>query len=241
MEVVAAVDPRAAGRDRRPTPAATRSPYDADLAAAIAGDEPRRDGRLHATRRRWPTTCAIALAAGVDCVVGTTGVSHRDATRSSRPQAPGGHRAVRRAELRDRRRAHDALRRSTAARYMPARRDHRAAPRPEGSTRRRAPPCAPRSSSPRRARGARASPGRDTEVAEGARGARRRRRARALGPAARASSRTRRSLFGGQGQTLTIRHDSIDRTSFMPGVVLAVREVGELSGLVVGLENLMGL
>ena len=47
-------------------------------------------------------------------------------------------------------------------------------------------------------------------------------------------------LFGGQGQTLTIRHDSIDRTSFMPGVVLAVRQVGARSGLVVGLEKLMG-
>jgi 4-hydroxy-tetrahydrodipicolinate reductase len=47
-------------------------------------------------------------------------------------------------------------------------------------------------------------------------------------------------LFGGQGQTLTIRHDSIDRTSFMPGVVLAVREVGARSGLIVGLEQLMG-
>ncbi len=46
-------------------------------------------------------------------------------------------------------------------------------------------------------------------------------------------------VFGGQGQTLTIRHDSIDRTSFMPGVVLAVREVGERSGLIVGLEHLM--
>ena len=47
-------------------------------------------------------------------------------------------------------------------------------------------------------------------------------------------------LFGGQGQTLTIRHDSIDRTSFMPGVVLAVREVGAHSGLIIGLENFMG-
>jgi 4-hydroxy-tetrahydrodipicolinate reductase len=47
-------------------------------------------------------------------------------------------------------------------------------------------------------------------------------------------------LFGGQGQTLTIRHDSIDRTSFMPGVVLAVRQVGSREGLVIGLENLMG-
>jgi 4-hydroxy-tetrahydrodipicolinate reductase len=47
-------------------------------------------------------------------------------------------------------------------------------------------------------------------------------------------------VFGGQGQTLTIRHDSIDRTSFMPGVVLAVREVGTHDGLVIGLEKLMG-
>lgn len=47
-------------------------------------------------------------------------------------------------------------------------------------------------------------------------------------------------VFGGQGQTLTIRHDSIDRTSFMPGVVLACREVSSRSGLIVGLEKLMG-
>lgn len=46
-------------------------------------------------------------------------------------------------------------------------------------------------------------------------------------------------IFGGQGQTLTIRHDSIDRTSFVPGVLLAVREVSNRSGLVVGLEQLM--
>ena len=48
-------------------------------------------------------------------------------------------------------------------------------------------------------------------------------------------------IFGGQGQTLSIRHDSIDRTSFMPGVLLAVRKVGELNGLVVGLEHLLGI
>lgn len=46
-------------------------------------------------------------------------------------------------------------------------------------------------------------------------------------------------IFGDQGQTLTIRHDSIDRTSFMPGVVLACKKVPELSGLVVGLEHLL--
>ncbi|MDQ2622474.1 MAG: 4-hydroxy-tetrahydrodipicolinate reductase [Actinomycetota bacterium] len=47
-------------------------------------------------------------------------------------------------------------------------------------------------------------------------------------------------LFGGQGQTLSIRHDSIDRSSFMPGVVLAVRKVGQLEDrFTVGLEKLL--
>jgi 4-hydroxy-tetrahydrodipicolinate reductase len=47
-------------------------------------------------------------------------------------------------------------------------------------------------------------------------------------------------IFGGPGQTLTIRHDSIDRSSFMPGVLLAVRRVGELpERFTVGLERLL--
>ena len=46
-------------------------------------------------------------------------------------------------------------------------------------------------------------------------------------------------IFGGTGQTLSLRHDSLDRTSFMPGVLLACREVGGLDGLVVGLEHLL--
>ena len=47
-------------------------------------------------------------------------------------------------------------------------------------------------------------------------------------------------IFGGQGQTLSIRHDSTDRTSFMPGVLLAVRKVRDLpQRFVVGLENLL--
>ena len=48
-------------------------------------------------------------------------------------------------------------------------------------------------------------------------------------------------IFGSPGQTLTIRHDSIDRTSYMPGVLLAIREVGKRSGLIIGLENFLGL
>jgi 4-hydroxy-tetrahydrodipicolinate reductase len=47
-------------------------------------------------------------------------------------------------------------------------------------------------------------------------------------------------IFGGEGQTLSLRHDSIDRHSFMPGVLLAVRKVGELPDrFTVGLEKLL--
>ncbi|MFV0523851.1 MAG: 4-hydroxy-tetrahydrodipicolinate reductase [Acidimicrobiales bacterium] len=46
-------------------------------------------------------------------------------------------------------------------------------------------------------------------------------------------------VLGAVGQTLTLRHDSFDRESFMPGVVLAVRRVPELSGLTVGLDQVL--
>jgi 4-hydroxy-tetrahydrodipicolinate reductase len=48
-------------------------------------------------------------------------------------------------------------------------------------------------------------------------------------------------IFGAQGETLTIRHDSLDRSSFMPGVLLGVRGVASRPGLTVGLEPLIGL
>lgn len=82
------------------------------------------------------------------------------------------------------------------------------------------------------------SPGRETEVAEGARGA-------LVEDVTIHSVRLpglvahQEVLFGGQGQTLSIRHDSIDRTGFMPGVLLAIRGVMGRSGLVFGLEQLM--
>lgn len=46
-------------------------------------------------------------------------------------------------------------------------------------------------------------------------------------------------IFGGQGQTLKIRHDTTDRTSFMPGVIIAVKEVINNKGLTYGLEKLL--
>lgn len=48
-------------------------------------------------------------------------------------------------------------------------------------------------------------------------------------------------LFGNLGETLTIRHDSLDRVSFMPGVVAAVKAVGDRPGLTVGIESLLGI
>jgi 4-hydroxy-tetrahydrodipicolinate reductase len=80
-----------------------------------------------------------------------------------------------------------------------------------------------------------------TEVVKGARGA--------VGPGGiRMHSVRLRGLvahheviLGAAGQTLTIRHDSYDRTSFMPGVLLAVKSVAERPGLTLGLDSLLGL
>jgi 4-hydroxy-tetrahydrodipicolinate reductase len=48
-------------------------------------------------------------------------------------------------------------------------------------------------------------------------------------------------IFGTTGQSLTIRHDSYDRTSFMPGVLLAIKAVGGRPGLTVGLDAVLGI
>lgn len=85
-----------------------------------------------------------------------------------------------------------------------------------------------------------AAPGRETEIdgAEGARGALIDgvpvHSVRSMGYVA-----SQEVVFGSMGQTLTIRHDSWDRTSYMPGVLLGIRSVGKREGLIVGLENFM--
>jgi 4-hydroxy-tetrahydrodipicolinate reductase len=48
-------------------------------------------------------------------------------------------------------------------------------------------------------------------------------------------------LLGTTGQSLSIRHDTYDRSSFMPGVLLAIRRVGEIPGLTIGLDPMLGL
>lgn len=85
-----------------------------------------------------------------------------------------------------------------------------------------------------------AAPGKDTEVegAQGARGALVQgvpvHAVRSMGYVA-----SQEVIFGSLGQTLTIRHDSWDRDSYMPGVLLGIRSVARREGLIVGLENFM--
>ena len=46
-------------------------------------------------------------------------------------------------------------------------------------------------------------------------------------------------MFGAPGETYTLRHDTIDRSAYMPGVLLSVRQVRTLAGLIYGLERLL--
>jgi 4-hydroxy-tetrahydrodipicolinate reductase len=48
-------------------------------------------------------------------------------------------------------------------------------------------------------------------------------------------------IFGGVGETLTIRHDSLDRQSFMPGVLLGIKRISSAPGLTIGLEHFLDL
>ena len=173
---------------------------------------------------------AWAIEHGIHVVVGTTGFEVDDAWRDA------GVGVVDRAELRDRRRAADAVRGAGGA--SPAvRRGDRAPPRPEGRRAQRHGACSRRDGSlPRAARRRRRPPA--TSAHPGARGADvdgvRVHSVRLPGLVAHEEV-----LFGGQGQTLTIRHDSTDRTSFMPGVLLAIKTVGGRPGLTVGIDELL--
>jgi 4-hydroxy-tetrahydrodipicolinate reductase len=233
MRVAAAVDPGAAGAVLDDGAGGTVTVTD-DLAAALAGEGTRVlvDFTVPAVVEG---NVRAAAAAGVHCVVGTTGVSvdHWSQIAASAPSdvcifvapnfAIGAVLMMRFAEM--------------AAHYMPyaeiveLHHDHKI-DAPSGTsihTARRI--AAARASAP-------AVPGRDTEVVAGARGAWVEgvpvHSVRLPGLVAH-----QEVLFGGEGQTLTLRHDSIDRTSFMPGVVMAVRGVVLRTGLVVGLEELM--
>jgi 4-hydroxy-tetrahydrodipicolinate reductase len=235
MHVVAAVDPSQPGTviDDGAGGSVTVS-GDLDSALAGAGERVLVDFTVASAAE---VTVARALAAGVHCVVGTTGVPD-DRWRELAAGAPegvclfvapnfavGAVLMMRFAE--------------TAARYMPHAEiielhHDRKLDAPSGTAMR----TAHLISGARE--GVPAAPGRETEVAAGARGA-------LVDGVTVHSVRLpglvahQEVVFGGVGQTLTVRHDSIDRTSFMPGVVLAIREAPKRRGLVIGLEELMGL
>lgn len=233
MRIVAAVDTGWAGKTIDDG-TGTEIPCVEDLAAAIELANP--DVMVDFTHPSVvESNLRIALTAGIDCVVGTTGLSEGQlrALVSDAPEdtclfvapnfAIGAVLMMRFA--------------ATAAHYMPhveiiELHHDKKADAPSGTALRTASliaeqrPFVPD------------APGRETEIAEGARGA-------LVDDVTIHSVRLpglvahQEVLFGGQGQTLSIRHDSIDRTSFMPGVVLAVREVGTRTGLIIGLENVM--
>ncbi|NTW27860.1 MAG: 4-hydroxy-tetrahydrodipicolinate reductase [Coriobacteriia bacterium] len=236
MTVVAAVDPNVAGC-LIPTSDGEHVECRGNLTDAIAATRP--DVMIDFTHPSVVEgNIRTALAAGVDCVIGTTGLSE-GALADLAAHAPAGAclffapnfaiGAVLMMEF-----ARKAARFMPHAEIIELHHDQKA-DAPSGTALRTARLIAEaREYVP-------VTPGRETEGPgmEGARGA-------VVADVHVHSVRLpglvahQEVLFGGQGQTLSIRHDSIDRTSFMPGVLLAVRRVGGLSGLVVGLDRLMG-
>lgn len=182
-------------------------------------------------------TLAVALPAGVDCVVGTTGMSNDTLDQLAASAAEGAclfyapnftTGAVLMMEFA-----------KAASPYFPEaevielhhcnKKDA-----PSGTAKRTAEIIAAARDF------ASTAPGKETEIegAEGARGALVDgvpvHSVRSMGYVA-----SQEVIFGSMGQSLTIRHDSWDRTSYMPGVLLGIRSVGSRSGLIVGLENFM--
>ncbi|MFA5843579.1 MAG: 4-hydroxy-tetrahydrodipicolinate reductase [Coriobacteriia bacterium] len=232
MTVVAAVDPARAGTTVEDGHGGAVEVL-GDLSAALAA---RPDVLVDFTQAsQVEANVREALASGVDCVVGTTGVG-ADVLAGLADGAPAGvclfyapNFAI--GAVLMMRFAEEAARFLPHAEIIELHHD-RKLDAPSGTAMRTATLiAAARTEIP-------SVPGRETEVAEGARGA-------FVDDVPVHSVRLpglvahQEVLFGGPGQTLSIRHDSIDRTSFMPGVVLAIRNVGGLSGLVIGLDALL--
>lgn len=228
MELVGLVDPPHAGERVDPQTPLVCEP---DLASALEAAAP--DVMVDFTHPSVvASNIATALAAGVHCVVGTTGLSASALDELAR-QVPQGvclfvapNFAI--GAVLMMRFAREAARFLPHAEIVELHHD-RKADAPSGTAIRTASLIA----SARRA--SPSAPG-DSDDFPGSRGADvegvRVHSVRLPGLVAH-----QEVIFGGQGQTLTIRHDSIDRTSFMPGVLLAIRETPRRSGLIVGLEQ----
>ena len=241
MELVAAVDPALAGRPLAEVAGLPGS------ALTIAGDpQVFADGKAEVAVDFTIAASALGnirwcVAHGVHAVVGTTGISPGDLAAALEPSPSGGHvlyapnfaigavmmmrfSRLAAAWLPDAEviEAHHASKRDSPSGTSLATVREIAAGRAEAH----AEPAAP-SASP-------------VEVLPGARGAERDgihvHSVRLPGLVAH-----QEVIFGGPGQTLTIRHDTTDRIAFMPGVLLAVREIANHPGLTIGLETLLGL
>jgi 4-hydroxy-tetrahydrodipicolinate reductase len=233
LELVAAVDPHCGGREIVPGGVTISATADAleEARAEVAVDFTE----LHAARENL----AWCARLGVHAVVGTTGFTESDMTELERLFPPEGKVGcfiapnfaigavlmMRFAEL--------AAPWFESAEVIELHHDGKV-DAPSGTAmltaRRMAAASAQWGSDPTR-----------TEVVAGARGG--------LGPAGirihsvrlRGLVAHQEVLLGTDGQSLTIRHDSYDRSSFMPGVLLAVKAVAERPGVTVGLDRLLGL
>ena len=240
MEVVAAVDPGAAGTTVDTGVDGAVIECRSDLATTIDDDPPRRHGRLHAPDASSKATCGSRWRAAWTASWARPGSPRRSWQELAALATPG-HHAVLRTQLRDRRGADDGLRCACGAVHA-ARRDHRTASRPEGRRSQRHRAAHGRTRRRRARRSARRLqvarprlPG-SKEPAE----LLRRRRSRALDPSARA-----RRAPGGP-----VRRSGADALDpprhHRPQQLHARRRAcgsrGRLaaSGLVIGLEKLMG-
>jgi 4-hydroxy-tetrahydrodipicolinate reductase len=243
LELVAAVDPQLAGRDLREVAgdAVPQLVISGDIAALAAAEaEVAVDFTVAAAARENVAWCA---AHGVHAVVGTTGLPAEDMTELARLFEGGTANAVFAANF--------AIGAVLLIRFA-----EMAAPFMDGvevielhhETKRDAPSgtavhTVQRIDAARRSAGGTPwAPDPTTEeVLAGARGG--------MGPGGIRVHSVRlpgmlaheEVIFGGLGQTLTIRHDAYDRRSFMSGVLLAVRRVPDRPGLTVGLDALLDL
>ncbi len=210
-----------------------------DLAAALAGADVLVDLSVPDAS---PANVAAAVEAGVHAVVGTTGWDDDAAGRPAGAAGRGARRRrARRPQLLGRRAAGDRLRRPGRP-LLRVRRGRGAAPPGQGRRplRHRRPHRAPGGGGPGRGRRGPRARRHEHLAARGPRGGRGR-RPRARGPPARAGGLPGGAARRAGERRSTLRHDSMDRSSFMPGVLLAVRQVVDRPGLTVGLEHWLDL
>lgn len=236
MEVIAVVDPKVGGATLDVAGAGVFPAY-RDVPGALASSKP--DVMVDFTHADAAAgNVMAALEAGVHCVVGTTGLAPErlDSIRARCQEGPancliapnfaiGAVLMMRLSEI--------------IAKWMPSAEiielhHDRKADAPSGTARMTAERIA------RARRETPAAPGKETETVQGSRGG-------LIDGVPVHSVRLpglvahQEVVFGGQGQVLTIRHDSVDRSSFMPGVLLGVRRIAGVPGLTLGLDDLLEL